>query len=110
MNGIQQRQGFWRKLPPTLLRQYAPVQNTDPYQYYYTFPASSHYEYSNNYVVQESKDGKRKKVKKKKEGKKKRVPIGVTIRYVPPPLTVAQMVSFRQFCIIITVKGFQDGK
>ena len=94
MNGVL-HQGFWRKLPPTLLRQYTPVQTTDPYQYYYTFPSISNYDYPNNYGI-EGKGGKRKKVKKK-ENKKKRMPIGVTIRYIPPPLTINQMVSYGKF-------------
>ena len=102
MNGVL-HQGFWRKLPPTLLRQYTPVQTTDPYQYYYTFPSISNYEYSNNYGI-EGKGGKRKKVKKK-ENKKKRMPVGVTIRYIPPPLTINQMVSYGKFCIIIAFRG-----
>ena len=92
MSGFIQ-QGFWRKLPPTLLRQYTLVQNTDPYQYYYTFPSTSNYDYTNNYG-REGKGGKRKKPKKK-ESKKKKVPIGVTIRYAPPPLTINQMVSLK---------------
>ena len=107
MNGVL-HQGFWRKLPPTLLRQYTPIQTMDPYQYYYTFPSISNYDYPNNYGI-EGKGGKRKKVKKK-EKKKKRMPIGVTIRYIPPPLTINQMVSYGKFCIAITLKRTVFGK
>ena len=72
------------------------------------FPSISNYDYSNNYG-REGKDGKRKKVKKK-ENKKKRMPIGVTIRYIPPPLTINQMVSCGNFCIVTTLLRAVFGK
>ncbi len=95
-----EKQGFWRKLPPTFIRQFAPIQ-TDSYTftqyqqqpYYFTFPSvvSGNYDYLPNY--HQPADEKRKRHKRRESKRKNPLPVGVTVRYRPPQMTIAQMVS-----------------
>ncbi len=114
-----EKQGFWRKLPPTFIRQFAPIQTDSytftqyhqPQPYYFTFPSvvSGNYDYLPNY--HEPANEKRKRHKHRERSRRKDpLPVGVTVRYRPPQMTIAQMVSMLFYDIFTIQLCVSEGR